>query len=60
MTAAPTFPVEVLRDIQAQLSLPLFRGVPVGPAWAASVPSNYMKGMESGISPPVGRTAHEG
>ena len=31
MTMAPTFPVEVLRDIEAQLSLPLFRGVPVGP-----------------------------
>jgi glycosyltransferase involved in cell wall biosynthesis len=25
------FPVEVLRDIEAQLSLPLFRGVPIGP-----------------------------
>jgi hypothetical protein len=31
MTAGPTFPVEVLRDIEAELSLPLFRGVPIGP-----------------------------
>jgi glycosyltransferase involved in cell wall biosynthesis len=32
VTEGPKFPVEVLRDIEAQLSLPLFRGIPVGPA----------------------------
>ncbi len=27
----PKYPVEVLSDIETQLSLPLFRGVPIGP-----------------------------
>ena len=31
MSASPTFPVEVVRDIEAELSEPLFRGVPIGP-----------------------------
>jgi len=31
MTEGPKFPVEVLRDIEAQLSQPLFRGMPIGP-----------------------------
>ena len=29
MTDGPKFPVEVLRDIEARLSLPLFRGMPI-------------------------------